>query len=649
MHTDKSLISLNFFTLIPQSFSYKVFRKIYGGEIKSGEFNNCFKSNLPINILEDINIKENRADYWVAFDSQEGFEEFICNADYNFVLTKHFLLLTLKKRCEEKLDKLDYIIPKNEFRNFVTFNLKSYPEGCETVWLEPYYLRSEKVLGFLVDFEFSKNENVPFSRRIQQLSLSLDKSSRSNRDFYIDRYARIKSFLKLYYPQIFPIPLSSSTKLDILTTLREIPSGRLDTKQYIFASGKEKASQFNGIKEFGPLEPIRNRVGFYFICLEEDISFANSLYKALKGETFPTSFPGMEKMFQVFIEQSFVKGKRVKEFNKEVLQETISELKTWKETAGIGIVIPILILRSKNDEDSNRLYYLAKYLFINENIPLQVVTLDVLKNTDILKWSISNIGLQIFSKLGGIPWKVKPRNEECLIIGIGQAHKEYRDGGLIRIEKYFAYSVLADSSGQYVDLKILSEANERQDYLEDLKMNLKGVIESYKGSYRKIVIHTPFKIKKYELMSIKETIESFTVGDENKTEFVVLKVNTKNKFFGYDLSANSLIPYESTCLKLSDKEYLLWFEGLQYHNPNVTKRYSGPTLIEFFFKTDINGLDNSYLQDVLNLSGANWRGFNAKSLPVSIYYCQLVAKFIKEFNSRGYKEYSLNNLHPWFL
>lgn len=649
MQTDKTLISLNFFSLIPQSFSFKIFRTIYVDRIKSREVNNCFKSNLPINVLDDVNTKGNRADYWVAFDPQDGFEEYICHSDYNFILTKHFLASILRKRCGEKLDKSAYIIPKDEFRNYVTFKLKDHPEGCETVWLEPYYLRSEKAFGFLVDFEFNKNKNIPFSRKIQQLSLSLDKSFRSNKDFYIDRFNRIKTFLKYIYPKIFPIGISLNTNIDISTTLLEIPCGRLDTKHYIFASGKEKASQFNGIKEYGPLEPIQSKVGFYFICLEQDISFANLLYKALKGETFPTSFPGMEKMFNVFIEQSYVQGKRVKEFNKEVLQETISEIKVWKENVGVANVIPVLILNSKNDEGSNHLYYLAKYLFTNEHIPLQVVTLDVLKNTDTLKWSISNIGLQIFSKLGGKPWKVKPRNEKCLIIGIGQANKESIEGGQVRIEKYFAYSVLTDSSGLYIDLKVLSQANQWQQYLEDLKNNLRGVIESNKDRFQKIVIHTPFKIKRDELFSIKEIIESLTTGENNQTEFVVLKVNTKNKFFGYDLSANSLVPYESTCLSLSDKEYLLWFEGLQYHNPNVSKRFSGPTHIEFFFKTNSAGLDNSFLQDVLNLSGANWRGFNAKSLPVSILYCQLVARFIKEFNTLGLTEYRLDNLHPWFL
>jgi hypothetical protein len=56
-----------------------------------------------------------------------------------------------------------------------------------------------------------------------------------------------------------------------------------------------------------------------------------------------------------------------------------------------------------------------------------------------------------------------------------------------------------------------------------------------------------------------------------------------------------------------------------------------------------------YLQDSVNLSGANWRGFNAKSVPVSIYYAKLVADFVKEFRDLNLEEIDWESLTPWFL
>ena len=56
-----------------------------------------------------------------------------------------------------------------------------------------------------------------------------------------------------------------------------------------------------------------------------------------------------------------------------------------------------------------------------------------------------------------------------------------------------------------------------------------------------------------------------------------------------------------------------------------------------------------YLQDILNLSGASWRGFNAKSMPISIFYPKIISKFIAEFRYRNLPELEFEKLPPWFL
>ena len=81
---------------------------------------------------------------------------------------------------------------------------------------------------------------------------------------------------------------------------------------------------------------------------------------------------------------------------------------------------------------------------------------------------MSNIALQIFTKLGGIPWKVKPAYDNCLIIGIGQAHRL----GVAGIQKYFAYCVATDSSGLYKKIAVLSHTNLRATYIDDLQRSL---------------------------------------------------------------------------------------------------------------------------------------------------------------------------------
>ncbi|MBI5035004.1 MAG: hypothetical protein HZB51_31145 [Chloroflexi bacterium] len=644
MQVNDTSVALNFLPLKIQQFSFSVFRKRSLGEKKEGEYSNYFEQDLPIDSSADVDSKENRAKYWVSFAPVQGFDEFNCQQSFNNWLTLDYLAVLLKERCAQSLHSTEYEIDENGFRRYVDFVLSSYREGREVVWLEPYFLSQEEKFGFLIDFDFKLNQGIPFTRRIQQLSLSLDQNYRSNKNFYIDKYNKLQQFLKVFSARLFPLS-STQQRIDVLLSLQRLPANHLETKHYIFNGNKESSSQYKGIVEHGALEPVQGQVGFFFVCRDQDTDYANQLYKALKGDTFPNNFTGMEKVFGLRMDQ--VKAKKFRDLNKEALETVISEIRTQQ---GISF-IPIIILPSKSDDKWSQVYNSAKYLFIKEDIPLQFVTLDLLKDANTLKWSVSNIGLQIFAKLGGKPWKVKPTNEKCLIIGIGESHKEAIVDNRRVIEKYFAYSVLTDSSGLYLDMELVGRAQSQDSYTQQIKENIQRIIQCRKQNFKKFVIHTPFKIKKYELDSIRKAIQTVQRDENNDSlEFAVMKINTQNKFFGYDLDANSLVPFESTFVQLSPREYLVWFEGVQYHTPNVYKRFAGPVHIEFRYSTaGVFGKEKSYLQDALNLSGANWRGFNAKALPVSIHYCRLVADFIKDFESLGYAEFQIENLKPWFL
>ena len=78
--------------------------------------------------------------------------------------------------------------------------MKRHPEGHEELVVQPYHMGETHQFGCLADFHFRKKAGVPFSRRIQQLSLMLDAQGRRNLNAYIDRYERIMAFLKARAP-----------------------------------------------------------------------------------------------------------------------------------------------------------------------------------------------------------------------------------------------------------------------------------------------------------------------------------------------------------------------------------------------------------------------------------------------------------------
>ena len=89
---------------------------------------------------------------------------------------------------------------------------------------------------------------------------------------------------------------------------------------------------------------------------------------------------------------------------------------------------------------------------------------------------MANIALQLFCKAGGKPWKVKPTEEGSLIVGISQSHKVAGDESGRHIEKYFAFSILTDSSGIFQSLIEMGQADREAEYLRQLNDNLTSLL-----------------------------------------------------------------------------------------------------------------------------------------------------------------------------
>jgi hypothetical protein len=630
-------IRLNFFPLINKEFTFKIWRRKYQDEKKTGIFQSLYRNTLPIKGNAD-----ERDDYWISFEPKQDFEEFICKQNYNHKLTQHLLFYLLCQKIKSSFnERTSYIILEKRFRKALFLVLKEHPQGQETILLEPYYLQPVGKFGFLIDFKFRKKPDIQFSKEIQRLSLSLDANFKSNRNFYIDKYQKLQDFLKSYKTRIFPL-VSDGTELEILTAMEELKPNILQTKRYVFGKEATDISQYKGLEKNGPLKKIENKVCLIIVYRKRDEYLVDDLIATLTGRLYSATFKGMKALFGLEFEK--IEKIPVSGFEEQELKQAIQKIKSIKTNNKDTLIMPIFI----GDKYDEHTYYFMKFCLLKKNLPLQVVTFQLLGRRESLKWSASNIGLQIFAKLGGKPWKVLPSYERSIIFGIGQAH-EKSEG---KIVKYFAYSVCTDSSGIYKKINVLGKSNDEESYLDQLKGNIVRTIEEHiLNGYTKYVLHIPYKIKKTELQTINKAVKQLAESrDLPNTDFIVLKVDPNNKFFGYAYT-NSLIPYESTFIRLSSNPaaYLVWFEGLQYHKEAVYKRISGPVYIEFYWTSrDIEEPErNKYLQDVLNLSGANWRGFNAKNVPVSIYYCQLITDFIKRFP--GEVENIDKVANPWFL
>lgn len=638
-----SNISLNFLELSPKKFDVIFYWKNLD-LIDEDEKKNFYIRSFKINDNDDKATK-----VAIKFEPFSDFCEKIVSQSFNtditkqyvfFLLSKQFLIADKLKTSRDKYHRI-YLI------------LKKHIEGTETVWIEPYYFTKSNSFGilfdykFFVDEEYKKKISSSVDRNILQLSGTLDKAGKSNKEFYIFKYEKIKLFLTKFYNQFSEF--TSTNNFTISNKPLELSSFLLNSKTYLFENDKENKSPYLGLLNNQPLQKPLRDTHFIFVFKESDRNIAIDLLKGLKGESFPQQFSGIQGLFGIKFNNSNITGKKVSVINNEVLKEIVNEIKTSEVN-----ILPIILTNSKTSDEDEKLYYTIKHIFTSNNIACQVVTKDLVNNSYSLKYSLSNIGLQIFAKSGGKPWKIKPAINDCLIIGIGSKNKEtYTQIDNLtytkKIEKYFTYSVLTDSSGIFKEIQILSEDEQEENYYNKLVIKLDSIIQSSINEGNKnIVVHTPHRISKEKVWDkvFKKVSDDITIS--------VIIINDKHKYFGFDFTKNSLVPYESSCVSISDYEYLVWFEGLQFNNSAFTKPIGGPIYINFWYSNNLENLKNNkfrsdLLQDCINLSGANWRGFKAKQLPVSIFYCQKISEFLTKFEKYDFDNIHIDNLKPWFL
>ena len=594
-------------------------------------------------VLRRLNEDGEYKPYWTMFEEFDGARRVDLAPFENTYATVGALRRALEESCESSLSAGSYHV-RDGFSRAIEVVVERHDEGVATVSLEPYLLRSAGRFGILASFRFHPHEAHRGTKRALQLSLGLDRNGQPNLDFYADRYAKLSDFVRKFHGSLFPLKMADGQEVEVGPRLVGLPPDALEVKRYVMNGRRESKSQFMGVQRFGPYEQNAEDTQLYFLYRRQDHGLSQDLFRALRGDTFRT-FSGMEKMFRFPVSRDNVRGATISEFETGEI-ERVAEM-VAADAAGRRVVPVVITPFSRRDEpEENEAYWTLKHAFLAKGMPIQVVASETVSDRNKLKWSTSGIALQIFAKAGGTPWRVVPATERCLIVGVGQAHKTLPEGG---IERFFAYSVLTDSTGAFQEIRLLGTGRDEESYIDAFHDSLRRIFEDYADRFSSFVVHSTFSIRKRELDSIAAALGARKAagGDGH---FVSMKFNDRKSFFGFASGHNSRVPYESTIVSLSHSEYLVWFEGLQYGQSALQKMVGGPLHVRYAYPKRIGEREKRmFLQDAINLSGANWRGFNAKSLPVSVYYAQIIAKYLKEFETHGLRPPDVDNIVPWFL
>ena len=593
--------------------------------------------------------------FWVRFDPHENYVEREIDLANHKNLAIHYIDECIRASCL-KAGLSFYEGRKSQVMLSGTeLVVESYSEGTRVISLKSAFLEATQQFGICLREDFRRRPEQPFNRAVLIRSGALDKGGRPNSQYHVEAWQRLTKFLNvakhdgalgvLHHP-------SGNPDIKLAGNLVTVNSPVLPKRVYEFRDNNTGSSQYLGVRRHGPFEqPKDGNTLLTYVGLERDRPLGRVLFSMLHRGCTQPDFEGINQLFRTSFDlHPQAKFVSLRSFHRDDIDIVVSELEKLPEIK--NTIVIVILPRSEEDEGYSRL----KARLLTAGIISQFCTRELISANTSLKWAVANIALGIFAKAGGTPWRVKTGTAKAVIIGIAQSVEGKRDAaGKWHPTRHMAYSVLTDSSGEFRRMDQLADVSGGEEsvggYADQLAEVLGDVLRQQAGLTKLVVLHCPFTLRKSVMTKIQAAVENVSNEFQGECSFCVVKLNEADEhvWFGFTESTNSLVPLESSLVRLGPKEFLVWFEGIDQERRLAKKRYSAPSHIRFLGAEPPLPMVQKVLEDLVDLAGANWRGFNARSEPVSIYYCKLVAKLLKNFHVNGVPIPPVENLNPWFL
>ena len=259
-----------------------------------------------------------------------------------------------------------------------------------------------------------------------------------------------------------------------------------------------------------------------------------------------------------------------------------------------------------------------------------------------LAYSLNNMALATYSKMGGVPWllKANPTISHELVIGIGSAViKSSRMG---QQKRYVGITTIFTGDGNY-RLSNVSKSVPFEDYTSEVLVSLRKTITRLKvdlnwqsKEHIRLIFHVFKPFKNSEATAVQALMGE--LGDFD-VDFAFVHVAQEHPYVLFDegekgiavdprqgLRKGEYCPARGTFLHISDRETLISLLG-----PRDIKRpdHGMPRPVLLRLHGSSTFVDKTYLARQVSLFAAHsWRSFFPAELPVTIYYSQLIARML---------------------
>ncbi len=285
-------------------------------------------------------------------------------------------------------------------------------------------------------------------------------------------------------------------------------------------------------------------------------------------------------------------------------------------------------------------YLVTKAFFLTQQIPIQQFRFETAQTPDPqLAFTLSNMGLATYAKLGGIPWLLRadPTTTHELVVGL--ASTWVRESRLSQGERLVGITTVFSGYGSYL-LHTVSKAVTFDNFSEAMLESLRTAIDRVrkernwqKGERVRFVFHAFKPFRGTEAVAVKRLAEELS---DFQLEFAFLHVagDTNLQLFdkhsqGISVGRNGkfkglFVPERGLMIALSEDDMLLGVTGAK----ELKRPTDGaPVPLRLHLHPASTFRDLRYLgQQVMTFASHSWRGFQPAPMPVTVSYSQLIAR-----------------------
>jgi hypothetical protein len=227
-------------------------------------------------------------------------------------------------------------------------------------------------------------------------------------------------------------------------------------------------------------------------------------------------FSGVENVFRFALKRNAVfsigKFSIERQSPREQVKLYSDALATWLASPSERADLVFIVHPRTPRYEPFNVYYACKTVLLREGVLSQSVTREVIDDRQMFEWSIANIALGAFAKLGGVPWVVSGDSAEReLVIGVGRSDLYNRESRIT--ERYLGFTACFSARGAFKFMSLGEVTSSRIEYLQALEKVLRDSLERARndqGQVTSITIHVPKEMGIEELETINRAVAADT-------------------------------------------------------------------------------------------------------------------------------------------